>query len=195
MSDEVRIVGGTWRGRPIATMAGRAVTRPTTGRTREQVASMVLSARGLDLGGTRVLDAFAGSGALGLELLSRGAASCTFVERDRRACGLVRDNARALGATDEQARVTCGDVFSLARSGRLAGGPFSVVMLDPPYASEAKRVSGLVEDLHRGGLLNEGALVVYERSAKAEGLSVDGLELVKSKSRGTTGVDLYKMGL
>ena len=70
----MRIVGGKWRGRQIEAPDGRDVTRPTTDRTREQIASMILSAAGLDLSGTSVLDAFAGSGAMGLELLSRGAA-------------------------------------------------------------------------------------------------------------------------
>ena len=68
----MRIVGGKWKGRSIEAPQGRDVTRPTTDRAREQIASMVLSARGLDLSGDLVLDAFAGSGAMGLELFSRG---------------------------------------------------------------------------------------------------------------------------
>ena len=81
----MRIVGGIWRGRALAAPEGRDVTRPTTDRTREQMASMVLSAFDLDLSDVRILDAFAGSGAIGLELLSRGAAHCTFVDADRKA--------------------------------------------------------------------------------------------------------------
>ena len=94
----MRIVGGKWRGRAIEAPRGRDVTRPTTDRTRERVASMVLSAMGLDLSGRSVLDAFAGSGAMGFELLSRGAARATFVDRDRRAVALVRRTAASLGA-------------------------------------------------------------------------------------------------
>ena len=94
----MRIVGGKWRGRQIEAPEGRGTTRPTTDRTREAIASMILSARGLDLTGDSVLDAFAGSGAMGLELLSRGASHATFVDRDRRAAARVRRSAEALGA-------------------------------------------------------------------------------------------------
>ena len=91
----MRIVGGKWRGRQIEAPEGRGVTRPTTDRMRESMASMILSARGLDLSGESVLDAFAGSGAMGLELLSRGAAHATFVDRDRGAVARLRRSAQA----------------------------------------------------------------------------------------------------
>ena len=94
----MRIVGGKWRGRQIEAPDGRDVTRPTTDRTREQIASMILSAAGLDLSGTSVLDAFAGSGAMGLELLSRGAARATFLDRDRRAVARIKRTDSSLGA-------------------------------------------------------------------------------------------------
>ena len=93
----MRIVGGKWRGRQIEAPDGRDVTRPTTDRTREQIASMILSAAGLDLSGTSVLDAFAGSGAMGLELLSRGAARATFLDRDRRAVARIKRTASSPG--------------------------------------------------------------------------------------------------
>ena len=93
----MRIVGGEWRGRPLEAPEGRG-TRPTTDRMRETIASMVLSAFDLDLDGVSVLDAFAGSGAMGLEFLSRGARRCTFVDSDRKAAGVVRRNVAALGA-------------------------------------------------------------------------------------------------
>ena len=138
----MRIVGGMWKGRPIEAPDGRDVTRPTTDRTRESMASMVLSAFGLDLGGVSVLDAFGGSGAIGFELLSRGAASCTFVDRDRGAVARIRRNARALGA-GASARVLPGDVFKLAERGAIAGAPFSLLVLDPPYAVGAREVERL----------------------------------------------------
>lgn len=93
----MRIVGGEWKGHPIEAPEGRDVTRPTTDRVREAVSSMLMSARGLTLDGASVLDAFAGSGALGLELLSRGAAHATFVDLDRGACARVRRNAPRWG--------------------------------------------------------------------------------------------------
>ncbi len=185
----MRIVGGKWRGRSIEAPDGRGTTRPTTDRTREQIASMVLSARGLDLTGASVLDAFAGSGAMGLELLSRGAARATFVDQDRPTAARVRRSAAALGATPDEVRVVSGDVFALSRRG-LPGAPFDVVFLDPPYAVEAERVSGLVDALAERGQLREGAVVVYERSAKATGLTCACLELAKSKTHGISAVDL-----
>ena len=106
----MRIVGGKWRGRRIEAPEGRGVTRPTTDRMRESIASMILSARGLDLSGESVLDAFAGSGAMGLELLSRGAAHATFVDRDRGAVARLRRSAQTLGAQSSELHALAGDV-------------------------------------------------------------------------------------
>ena len=185
----MRIVGGRWRGRAIEAPAGRGTTRPTTDRARESIASMILSAAGLDLTGLSVLDAFAGSGAMGFELVSRGAAHATFVEKDRRVAGIVRRTAAALGAAPGEVRVLAGDVFALAARG-LAGAPFDVVFLDPPYAVGADRVSALVGELLSGGQLAPGAIVVYEHASSEPGLSCPGLEPRKSKTHGITTVDL-----
>ena len=185
----MRIVGGRWRGRAIAAPEGRGTTRPTTDRARESMASMILSACGLDLSGLSVLDAFAGSGAMGLELISRGAARATFVEKDRRVVGVVRRTLSALGATSDEARVLCADVFALAGRG-LPGAPFDIVFLDPPYAVGAERVSGLVDALAQTGQLSPGAVVVYEHAAADPGLSCEALEPRKSKTHGITTVDL-----
>lgn len=189
----LRIVGGQWGGVPLEALEGREVTRPTTDRTREQIASMVLSSFGLDLSEVRVLDAFAGSGALGLEMLSRGAHSCCFAEMNRRAAACVRRNCAKLGAQD-RTRVAVGDVFKLAAAGSLAGGPFALLLLDPPYAVDAQRVCKLVEDLRDGGLLTDDARVLYERSSDSGSLALPGLRLAKSKKRGITGVDLLTFG-
>ena len=199
----MRIVGGQWRGHPIEAPDGRDVTRPTTDRVREAVSSMLLSARGLSLDGARVLDAFAGSGAMGLELLSRGAAWCTFVDLDRGACARVRRNASALGAdasalgadasalgADASAlAVVRGDALRLAGMG-IQGAPFDVVVLDPPYATDAALVSGLVEALAQAGSLSAEALVLYERSASAPTLAPAGFVPLKQKRYGQTAVDL-----
>ena len=189
----MRIVGGIWRGRPLNAPEGRG-TRPTTDRTRESIASMILSAFDLDLSEVDVLDAFAGSGAIGFELLSRGARSCTFVERDRRASAIVRDNAKSLGASPTQARVQVGDVCSLANRGAVQGGPFSLVALDPPYAMSARDVSKLVSDLRDNGQLTADAHILYEHASGADELEVAETHVVKSKSRGTTAVTLLQMG-
>jgi 16S rRNA (guanine966-N2)-methyltransferase len=195
----MRIVGGIWRGRSLEAPAGRGTTRPTTDRNREAVASMLLAACGLDLSGVRVLDAFAGSGAMGLELLSRGAAHATFVEADAKVASLVRRNVAACGA-QRSSDVVRGDVLRLAEAGRLPGGPFGIVFLDPPYAMDAGEVSGLVRSLAASGLLAQPALVCYERSSDAAGLDLEGdadacrARIVRTKRHGATSVDLLLLG-
>ena len=181
----MRIVGGEWKGHPIEAPEGRDVTRPTTDRVREAVSSMLMSACGLTLDGASVLDAFAGSGALGLELLSRGA-----VDLDRGACARVRRNAATLGAASSRFSVTRGDSCRLAAAGSLAGAPFDIVVLDPPYATAVDVVSGLVEALDASGLLAAGALVLYERSASRPTICPSGFVALKQKRYGQTAVDL-----
>ena len=188
----MRIVGGEWRGHPIEAPEGRDVTRPTTDRVREAVASMLLSARGLTLEGARVLDAFAGSGAMGLELLSRGAAWCTFVDVDKGAQTRVRRNAEALGAAPSSHTVLRADVERLAQAGTITGAPFDIVVLDPPYATEAGRVAALVEALAASGLLAPGVLVLYERSSTAPATEPAGFVVLRQKRYGQTSVDLLE---
>jgi len=121
----VRIIAGKWRGRPLEAPPGLA-TRPTADRVRETLFSMLASR----LGGfedLRVADLFAGSGALGLEALSRGAAAATFVENDSRAAATIRRNAEKLGASIQ---VLAGSALSLPRA-----QPFDLVFADAPYAS------------------------------------------------------------
>ena len=187
----MRIVGGKWRGLAVEAPEGRGTTRPTTDRNRERFASMILSAAGLDLSGVDVLDAFAGSGAMGFELVSRGAASATFIDLDRRAVARIRRTAeKSLRAAPSEWRAVAGDAVALAEQGRVPGGPFGVVFLDPPYAVEASRVRSLVDALTDSGRLTEDALIMYEHASKAEGISGGDLELLKSKSQGITTVDL-----
>jgi 16S rRNA (guanine966-N2)-methyltransferase len=190
----MRIVGGMWRGRPLEAPDGRDVTRPTTDRTREQMASMVLSAFDLDLSDVRILDAFAGSGAIGLELLSRGAAHCTFVDADRKAVARIKRNVSSLGASRAQYDVMGGDVAKLVSRGKLPGAPFSLVVLDPPYAMEAARVSELVRDLDAHALLGGDARILYEHDSRAPGLVVPGFSQVRGKSHGTTTFEILSRG-
>ena len=186
----MRVVGGKWGGVPLESPEGRGVTRPTTDRNREAMASMILSARGLNLGGASVLDAFAGSGAMGIELLSRGADRCTFIDQDARAATRVRRNLAKVGAEKVAYAVLRGDACQLAERGRIAGAPFDVVFLDPPYALSADVVSAMLAH----GALRPGATVVYERSAEAPGLGVPGLIPVRTKRYGITCVDLLEKG-
>lgn len=190
----MRVVGGKWGGVPLESPEGRGVTRPTTDRNREAMASMILSARGLNLGGASVLDAFAGSGAMGIELLSRGADRCTFIDQDARAAARVRRNLAKVGAEKVAYAVLRGDACQLAERGRIAGAPFDVVFLDPPYVLSAGVVSAMLKHLVAQGALRSGATVVYERSSQAPGLGVPGLIPVRTKRYGITCVDLLEKG-
>ena len=189
----MRIVGGKWRGLSVEAPEGRGTTRPTTDRNRERFASMILSAAGLDLSDVEVLDAFAGSGAMGFELVSRGAARAVFVDLDRRAVARIRRNARALGA-GASARVLQGDVFRLAERGHVAGAPFSLVVLDPPYDVGSREVGRLVEALRAGGMLAGGTVVLYEHASREPGIRPAGASVIKEKSHGITTVQLLRMG-
>lgn len=182
----MRIVGGVHRGRPIAAPKG-LLTRPTTDRVREAL----MSALGSRLGGFHgavVLDAFAGSGALGLEALSRGAARATFIERDRAALKALRSNIASLGVT-AQATVVAGDAFSLAKRG-VVGAPFTLLMLDPPYTLVETEVPVLLGGLAGGGALAPGAVISLERSADTAVAWPEGFELVSTKRYGATAVDI-----
>ena len=123
----MRIIGGEWRGRKIEEPRGRDVTRPTTDRVREACASMVMSAFDFDLDEVRVLDAFGGSGALGIEMLSRGARSLTTFEIDRNAARLITKNIESLCRDRARWRVVMGDVLASASRGRVPDGPFDPI--------------------------------------------------------------------
>ncbi len=156
----MRIIGGEWRGRKIEEPRGRDVTRPTTDRVREACASMVMSAFDFDLDEVRVLDAFGGSGALGIEMLSRGARSLTTFEIDRNAARLITKNIESLCRDRSRWRVVTGDVLASASRGRVPG-PFDLILLDPPYAFGAEPVEELLQNLSQQGLLAPGAFALF----------------------------------
>ena len=121
----MRVIAGEWRGRPIVAPEGRA-TRPTSDRAREGLFSMLQSRLG-SFAGLRVADLFAGTGALGLEALSRGAAHCTFVDNDRNAVAAIKRNLAAFGAASR------ADVRAQGVEHAPAPGACDLVFLDPPY--------------------------------------------------------------
>ena len=123
----MRVITGTARGRKLGELKGRE-TRPTAGKVKEGV----FSALQFDIEGRRVLDLFAGTGQLGIEALSRGAASCTFVDRRREAAQLVRDNLAACGLA-ARAQVVCADAMDYLASLRTR---CDLIFLDPPYADD-----------------------------------------------------------
>jgi 16S rRNA (guanine966-N2)-methyltransferase len=158
----MRIVAGQFRGRPLAAPEG-AHTRPTSDRVREAVFNILEHGiADFAVPGVRVLDLFAGTGALGLEALSRGAAFCLFVEEDAAARGLIRRNIETLGLTGTT-KVYRRDASNLGAAGNRGG--FGLVFLDPPYEQDlAQRalISAAV-----GGWLAPGAVAVIEDSRRA----------------------------
>ena len=125
----MRIISGQWRGRPLAAPKGLQ-TRPTADRTRETLFSMLVSRLG-SLDELRVADLYAGSGALGLEALSRGAGHCTFVENDRAAVDAIRANAATLGLTNGI------EVMAMSAVRLPHASPFHLILADPPYATSS----------------------------------------------------------
>lgn len=189
----MRIIAGQFRGRTLAAPKGDG-TRPTTDRVRESLMSAVNSACG-GFEGATVLDAFAGSGALGLEALSRGAACAHFFERDGAAQRVLCGNVRALGLEARRARIHRGDV--LRDPPAHARPPFSLVFLDPPYALAAQDALGLAATLAADGALAPDALVAYEHGAGTCGeadaaAAACGLALASRKKYGDTVVDLFR---
>jgi 16S rRNA (guanine966-N2)-methyltransferase len=157
MATMTRIIAGSARGRRLAVPA--AGTRPTTDRVRESVFN-ILAAR-IDFDGLTVLDLFAGSGALGLEALSRGAGSAVFVESDPKAIKVIEANIKTSGLSGARAvRRRVAD--HLQHPGR----PSDLVFADPPYDMADRDVAGLLADLTAGAVAHEG-LVVLERAARS----------------------------
>jgi 16S rRNA (guanine966-N2)-methyltransferase len=158
----MRIVGGEFRGRPLAAPRGREI-RPTSDRLRETLFDILIHRFGDPVTGARVLDLFAGTGALGLEAMSRGAAWCLFVEEDVEARGLIRRNADALGLTG-RTRIFRRDATRLGPVGNVA--PFSLLFADPPYGHGlAEKALASARD---GGWLTDGAICAVEESASVQ---------------------------
>ena len=155
----MRVIAGRFGGRRLAAPRGRD-TRPTADRVREALFSTLGP-----LGGETVLDLFAGSGALAIEALSRGAARAVLVERDARAAEVIRSNLQALGVGEDEARVVVAPARSALRDARARGATYDLVFLDPPYRSAATLGRELSDALE--GLLAPGARVVSESDHRA----------------------------
>ncbi|OBH21808.1 16S rRNA (guanine(966)-N(2))-methyltransferase RsmD [Mycolicibacter terrae] len=181
-----RIVGGAAGGRRIA-VPPRG-TRPTTDRVREALFN-VLDAR-LDLTGMAVLDLYAGSGALGLEALSRGAASALFVESDRRAADVLAGNIAALGLAG--ATLRRGTVAAVLTAGTAA--PVDLVLADPPYEIADADIDALPVLLTAGGWAGPGTVVVIERAASSSAVCwPDGWEAWPDRRYGDTRLELAEL--
>lgn len=179
----LRIIAGQWRGRKLSAPTGDA-TRPTADRTRETLFSMLVSRIGT-FEGLTVADLFAGSGALGLEALSRGAASCLFVEQDAAALRALRGNIANLQA-QPQTDVRAGSVLALGP----AKTPLDLILLDPPYRSGAGEVA--LDKLNRLGWIGPATWVSLE-TAYDELPQVKDLEAVADRKVGKARLTLFRL--
>ncbi len=187
----MRIIAGEHKGRPLSAPKGMG-TRPTTDRVRESLMSALSSERG-GLEDAVVLDAFAGSGGLGLEVLSRGGAFACFCEKDGGALKVIEQNVRTLRYGREKARVARVDVLKGVIPA--APCPYDLVLLDPPYAIEAADVFALLARLDEAGRLDAEVVVSYEHGADAASsvdacLAESAFELASRRSFGDTSIDI-----
>jgi 16S rRNA (guanine966-N2)-methyltransferase len=181
----MRITGGVFRSRALRAPRGQA-TRPTTDKVREALFSMLAADGALQAGG-RVLDLYAGSGALAFEALSRGASAAVVVEHARDAVAVIRENSRALGA-EARVSVVPGRV---ERAVLRLEGPFDVVFVDPPYAEVRQPgFAGVLAAAAR--LMAADGTLVLEHASTDEPPEAEGLALDRSRRHGDTTLSIYR---
>jgi 16S rRNA (guanine966-N2)-methyltransferase len=178
----VRVVGGAARGRALKVAVGKA-TRPSSSRVRSALFSILAS----DLPGSSVLDLYAGTGALGIEALSRGAESADFVERLPRQCAIIKENLESLGYI-AQARVYKMSVETACLS---LDGPYTVILMDPPYGELAK-----IPDLGQVSQLlhNQGVIVLEHGKRYVPPGASRGLCQLEGRVYGDTALAMYRKG-
>ncbi|ASP36194.1 16S rRNA (guanine(966)-N(2))-methyltransferase RsmD [Labrenzia sp. VG12] len=178
----MRIVAGRFKGTALAAPRSQG-TRPTSDRLRETIFNILAHGLETDLDGARVLDLFAGTGALGFEAISRGANHCTFIEEGAEARGVIRRNMETLGLNGA-AKIFRRDATRLGATGTIA--PFDIVFADPPYdkgLGEKALVSA-----GAGGWLKPGAVCVLEERSSADIDQPDGFELLDRRQAGDSQV-------
>lgn len=184
----MRIVGGEFKGRKLAAPSGQN-TRPTTDRTRESLFNILAHRSDVELEGARVLDLFAGSGALGFEALSRGGAYCVFVDTDASARGVIRDNVEALGLFGKT-RIHRRPADSLGEKPAGLGDRFALCFMDPPYRK------GLVDQslraLEEGSWLVPHALVIAEHESGFEPTLPEDWKLEETRQFGDTEISFIR---
>lgn len=188
MENRVRIVAGKFKGRTIAAPDGKN-TRPTTDRVREALFNMLAHNQDMpDIEGARVIDLFAGSGALGFEALSRGASFCLFVEIAAGARGVIRSNIESFqlfGIT----RIHRRSAVDLGTKPTGVGEPFNLVFLDPPYGQAL--VEPALVQLQRGNWLSQHAVAIIETPLEEEP-EPEGWEKLDSREYGETRISIFR---
>jgi 16S rRNA (guanine966-N2)-methyltransferase len=183
----MRIVGGDFRGKPLIAPEGRTGVRPTSDRARESVFNILMHGHFGSLDGVRVADLFAGTGALGLEALSRGAAQATFVERSRTALDSLRANIATFKVQD-RCRILTGDATALPFAG--AGQGYGLVFIDPPY--DADILPAALSGLKAQNWLDGGAVVVCESRFNYDLVLPDGFSLLDERRYGKAKVSFVR---
>jgi len=184
----VRIIAGDFRGRRLAGLGkgdAGAQLRPTSDRVRESLFNVLAGRDDVRMDGARVLDVFAGTGALGLEALSRGAGRAVFIENGRTALALLQRNIALCGA-EEACRILRRDA---RHPGAPPGPPHDLVFLDPPYGKGMGEVA--LAALFKGGWIAGGATVIWEEGAEIH--PPDGLHLLVSRRYGETCINLLRL--
>ncbi len=179
----MRVIAGRYGGRRLTAPKGRT-TRPTSERVREALFAMLG-----DIEGTRVLDLFAGSGALGIEALSRGARQAVFVERDRGAIEAIEANTATLGLGGEQALIRREDVASALQGARERKETYDLLLIDPPYGRAPELGPRLVAAL--GGVLAPKGRVVLESDRRTPLQLGLGMACEKERRYGDTTIAIY----
>jgi len=179
----VRVIAGRFGGRKLSAPPGVS-TRPTSDRVREALFSILA-----DVSDAKVLDLYAGTGALGIEALSRGAALAVFVESAPRAAAVLTQNLTTLGIAEE-ARVLTMRV-DRAVGPIVKAGPFDLVLVDPPYA-EIAAAAAAVGELAARGAFAEGARLVIEHAADEAPPPIEGIEVLSERRYGDTGVTIAR---
>ncbi len=184
----MRVIGGSFSGRRLVAPKG-LTARPTTDRTRESLFNILSAREDVEFDGARIIDLFAGSGALGFEAMSRGGAWCLFVETDAGARGAIRDNAEALslfGVT----RIHRRSATDLGPKPAGVGPQFTLAFLDPPYRKALCEPA--LKALHDGAWLAPGAVAVVEQAKDETPAAAEGFTEEDRRIYGDTQIGIYR---
>ena len=187
----MRITSGTLRGRTLAAPADQTV-RPTSDKVRQAIFNILAHndfGFGFKIEGTRVADLFAGTGAMGLEAISRGAKFCLFVEESPRSRALIRQNVESFGLTGVT-KIWRRDATNLGPMGAGAGGPFDLVFLDPPYRKNL--IAPALASLREGGWLARKAIAVIEYADDESRPDMEGFNVLDDRTYGETRVKVLR---
>jgi 16S rRNA (guanine966-N2)-methyltransferase len=180
----MRVISGTYGGRQLKSPTAASDFRPTTDRVKESLFNILEHSVGFD--DCRVCDLFAGSGGLGIEALSRGAQSASFVEKSWKHAKLIKDNISMLGVEDQSSVfVKSVETFVIAPS-----ATFDLIFCDPPY--NYSHINRLLEPIHAGALLSEDGVFIYEHSGKETVDAPAPWSIVQTRSYGTTAITMLR---